>query len=83
MKVLFATAALSGAANAFWGTAHMLVSNRAEVILQQEAPDALAKANAILEPLKKSYPDLVEEGDHSFTECAVFADNIKPKGYGW
>lgn len=46
-------------------------------------PDALSAALAVLEPLKNDYSDLVEEGDHPFTECATFADNIKSKGYSW
>lgn len=39
-------------------------------------------------PLKHYYSSLTtDEGDHPFTECATFADNIKGEGYsfqsGW
>jgi S1/P1 Nuclease len=39
---------------------------------------------AVLAPLKEDYPSLTtDEGSHPFTECALFADNIKATGYSW
>lgn len=83
MRTFFVTAAIAGAAEAFWGTAHLLVANRAQYLLEQESPDALNAALAVLAPLAQDYPQLLEEGDHPFTECATFADNIKGDGYSW
>jgi hypothetical protein len=52
--------------------------------LEQNNPAALQAALAVLAPLKADYPSLTtDEGAHPFTECALFADNIKGMGYTW
>jgi hypothetical protein len=60
------------------------VARQAQAILEKQNPAALAAALSVLAPLKKDYPSLTsDEGSHPFTECALFADNIKGKGYSW
>jgi hypothetical protein len=82
--VATALAALATQSNAFWGTGHLLVSRRAQAILEDEAPEVLSQALDVLAPLKKYYSSLTtDEGDHPFTECATFADDIKGQGYSW
>jgi len=77
-----AAAAMAGSANAFWGTGHLLVSRSAQSILEANKSDALTQALEVLSYLKASEADLTkDEGDHAFTECATFADNIKGQGY--
>jgi hypothetical protein len=52
--------------------------------LEQTNPAALAAALAVLAPLKADYPTLTkDESSNPFTECALFADNIKGEGYSW
>jgi len=69
---------------AFWGTSHLLVSRRAQDLLQSQDNDAYKAVLAELAPLKENYPSLTEdEGDHPMTECATFADNIKGQGYSF
>ena len=80
---ILAIAALASQAEAFWGTAHMLIAREAEWILENSNPDVLSAAITELAVLKEYYPDLVEEGNHPFTECATFADDIKGKGYSF
>lgn len=61
-----------------------LVARRAQAILEQTNPAALAAAKAVLAALKADYPELTkDESLHPFTECALFADNIKNTGYSW
>jgi len=80
----FITIAISGAANAWWDSGHLLTARRAYDILQTDHPDVLEAANAMLAPLKAHYPDLTKtEKDYPFVECATFADEIKNLGYGW
>lgn len=84
MKSSFAIATLAGAANAFWGTGHLLVSRAAQQILEAENPEAFQWALDLLTPLREDDPVLVtEENLHPFTECATFADDIKGKGFWW
>jgi hypothetical protein len=79
-----ALTALAAKVNAFYGTAHMLVSHYAAMILQVEAPEILAEAETMLAILQASNPDLTtDEGNYPFTECANFADNIKGMGYSF
>ena len=67
----------------FWQRGHLLVSRHAESILAEEDPIALENAIAELRNLT-SYSSLVkDEDEHPFTECAIFADNIKGKGMTW
>jgi len=80
---LIAFAGLAAQAEAFWGTAHLLIARRAQAILEDQYPDVLDAALNELKPIQEYYPELVEEGDHPFTECATFADNIKSKGYSF
>ena len=52
--------------------------------MEETNPAAFAAAAAVLAPLKADYPDLTkDESLNPFTECALFADNIKETGYGW
>ena len=61
-----------------------VVSRQAEAILESEAPEALNSALTILSHLKESHPEITyEEGQHPFTECATFADDIKGEGYSF
>jgi len=61
-----------------------LVARQAEAILAQSHPAALKAAINQLAALKASHPSLTtDEGAHPFTECALFADNIKAQGYTW
>lgn len=84
MKSAFSIAALTGAANAFWGTGHLLVSRHAQAILEAENPAAFNWALDMLTTLREDDPVLVtEENKHPFTECATFADDIKGKGFWW
>ena len=80
---IIAFAALVSQAEAFWGTAHLLVAREAETLLSDKYPDVLAAAVTELAVLKQYYPDLVKEGNHPFTECATFADDIKGQGYSF
>jgi hypothetical protein len=65
-------------------TPKFLVARRAQAILEQTNPAALAAALAVLAPLKADYPSLTkDESTNPFTECALFADNIKGQGYSW
>lgn len=60
------------------------VARRAQELLEQTNPAALQAALEVLKPLKMNYPELTtDEGEHPFTECAQFADNIKLLGYTW
>ena len=53
-------------------------------MLEAKDDGALEKALEVLAPLAKNHPDLiVSEGDHPFTECATFADEIKDEGMNW
>ncbi len=48
-----------------------------------ESP-AFQQALDVLAYLESSYASLTkDEGDHPFTECATFADNIKGQGYSF
>lgn len=76
-------AAIAGQANAFWGTAHLLIARQAQSLLEASNPDVLSAALVDLAYLQKYYPTLVTEGDHPFTECATFADDCKGKGYSF
>mmetsp|Transcript_4785 Transcript_4785/g.5833 ORF Transcript_4785/g.5833 Transcript_4785/m.5833 type:complete len:250 (+) Transcript_4785:89-838(+) len=83
-----ALATFAAQAEAFFGTAHLLVARRAEAILEEQNPDVLQAALDEMKPLQKYYSSLTkDEGSHPFTECAPFADNIKGQGYsfqsGW
>jgi hypothetical protein len=61
-----------------------MTARRAYDILEAENPDVLSKANSILAPLKRHYPDLTAtESNYPFVECATFADVIKNLGYTW
>lgn len=66
--------------NAWSGPAHLLTSRIAEEILKKENPQVIENIKIILASLKESDPDIVVEGDHPFTECTTFADNIKYHG---
>ena len=60
------------------------VARRAQAILEDEAPEVLAACLDALVPLQEYYSSLTtSEGNHPFTECASFADEIKGKGYSW
>jgi hypothetical protein len=60
------------------------VARQAQAILEQNNPAALQAALNVLAPLKTDYPTLTtDEGAHPFTECALFADNIKAQGYSF
>ena len=61
-----------------------IVANIAQNLLEEYAPASLDDANEILSYLMESDPELVyHENDHSFVECATFADDIKYHGGGW
>ena len=63
---------------------NLIVARRAQELLEQNNPAALQAALEVLRPLKENYPNLTtDEGDHPFTECAQFADNIKLMGFTW
>jgi len=84
MRSFVITSALVAYANAFWGTGHLIVARQAQAILEQNNPAALQAALNQLVALKTDYPSLTtDEGAHPFTECALFADNIKGMGYSW
>jgi len=62
----------------------LTVARQAQRILESSNPSALAAAIQVLSSLKQDYPSLTsDEGSHPFTECALFADNIKGMGYSW
>ena len=78
IEVAFALAVLAGEAQAFWDKGHLLVARRAEMILAAEAPKVLEDALFALGQLRTNQPDLItSEGNHAFTECAVYGDEIK------
>ena len=83
MKVLALSCILMSLASAWSINGHMFVSNIAQNLLEDKAPDALAKANAMLQPLYNSTIDTTHEGDHAFVECATFADDNKYHGEMW
>jgi len=84
MKSTFTIAALAGCANAFWGTAHLLVARQAEALLAAENSKAYNWAVNSLNVLRANDPYITKsEKNHPFTECATFADDIKGKGYSW
>lgn len=79
-----ALAALATESNAFWDKGHLILARRAQAILEDEAPEVLAACLDALVPLQEYYSSLTtSEGNHPFTECASFADEIKGKGYSW
>ena len=62
----------------------MILARSAEQILSEEAPEVLDKALADLDLLPKNHPEMIEhERDHRFTECATYADDIKPTWGGF
>lgn len=63
-------------ASAWWGTGHLLVARIAFDLLENEAPEKLQLAQALLDKYSKNS----DEGKHSFVECATYADDIKGKG---
>jgi hypothetical protein len=84
MRNFVATSTLFAYTNAFWGTGHLLVARQAQALLEQNDPYALSAALQVLAPLKTDYPTLTtDENLHPFTECALFADNIKSMGYSF
>ena len=77
-----ALALMAAQAEAWWAAGHLLTARRAQAILEESYPEVLQAAISELTELDKYFPDLVSgEGDHPFTECATFADDIKSKGY--
>ena len=57
----------------------LIVARYAQTILEAENPAALSAALDELSTLTKSHLSLTKgENDHPFTECATFADDIKP-----
>jgi len=64
-----------------------MTARRAYDILEAENPQVLASANKMLGALSSSYPELtLNESEHSFVECATFADFLKTlpgNPYGW
>ena len=52
------------------------MARRAQHLLENENPITLDQALAVLAPLSADYPEMVVEGDHPFTECAIFADYL-------
>lgn len=66
-------------AQAFWGIGHLIVSRIAYDLLQRENPRALAAAEALLGKYKSNK----DEGNHSFVECATYADDVKAHGGGF
>jgi len=56
----------------------MITARVAYDYLQEVAPEVLTKAEALLKPLQ-SWNE--HEGNHSFVECATFADDIKDIGF--
>ena len=77
-SAILIAALIAGEARAFWGKGHLLVSRIAERVLKNNNAGALDMALAELSTLKRTHPDMiVHERDHSFTECATFADDIK------
>jgi len=60
------------------------VARQAQAILERDNPMALRLAELMLSPLKVDFPNLTtDENNHPFTECALFADNIKGMGYSF
>jgi len=65
-------------------SSHLKVARQAQAILEQNNPAALQAAIDQLATLKADYPSLTgDEGYLPFTECSLFADNIKGMGYSW
>lgn len=56
----------------------MITARVAYDYLQEVAPEVLPKAEALLKPLQSWN---IHEGEHSFVECATFADDIKDIGF--
>jgi hypothetical protein len=62
----------------------LIVSRQAEAILADEDQTSLDAALDMMVPLQKYYSSITDnEGDHPFTECATFADDIKGQGYSF
>ena len=60
------------------------MSRQAQAIIERQAPEVLEAAIEVLRPLQKNFADQTkDEKDHPFTECALFADNIKDTGGDW
>ena len=80
MKSLLLT--FVGSVSAWWDSGHLLTARRAHDLL--EGTTTLLKAQKMLMPLKRHYPEITEsEHLHPFVECATFADVIKGMGYKW
>jgi hypothetical protein len=56
----------------------LLAARVAYDYLQEHNPEVITKAEAYLEPLKYMNQ---HEANHTFVECATFADDIKDKGF--
>ena len=83
---LFTFIAMSPMVDAFWGTGHLLIANMAQGILEANSTTkhSLELALRDLTYLQESHKKLTyNEGEHPFTECALFADKIKGKGFNW
>jgi len=79
MKFLIpAVALLSSSVTAWWNNGHMITARVAYDYLQEVAPSVLPLAEAKLQALKDQNS---HEGNHSFVECATFADDIKKSGF--
>mmetsp|Transcript_32932 Transcript_32932/g.50356 ORF Transcript_32932/g.50356 Transcript_32932/m.50356 type:complete len:150 (-) Transcript_32932:503-952(-) len=74
---LFALALALGAVSAWWDYGHMFVARIAYDHLLETNPSIVSKVEQTLQPM--SYFNEHEQ-NHTFVECATFADDIKLKG---
>lgn len=59
--------------HSFWDVGHMLVANVAEIRLQRDDPQALAKFTDLIESINF----LCDNRSHSLVESAVWPDDLK------
>jgi len=82
MKLALFIGVLVANVSAWWEVGHLLTARRARDLLAEQNPEALKKAEQMLVPLKRHYPQLTyKEKYHPFVECATFADEIMALGY--
>ena len=69
---------LASSAHAWWNNGHLITARVAYDELMENEPDVLKKAEGFLEPFKQFNK---HEQNHTFVECATFADDIKNVGF--
>ena len=74
-QVISILVAIVGTCHAWFGTGHLLVARTAQMILEDKEPEVLEKCLELLKFLTEANKTK-DEGEHPFTECATYADDL-------